>query len=42
MTAPATAVPIEKIKDAMRSTWMAGDFGVVAKTITGGAEAMNG
>jgi SAM-dependent methyltransferase len=23
----------------MRSTWMAGDFGVVAKTITGGAEA---
>jgi SAM-dependent methyltransferase len=42
MTAPATAVPIEKIKDSMRSTWMAGDFGVVAKTIVGGAEAFIG
>jgi SAM-dependent methyltransferase len=34
-----TAPPIQQIKDAMRSTWMAGDFGVVAKTIAGGAEA---
>jgi len=31
--------PIEQIKNAMRSSWMAGDFGVVAKTITVGAEA---
>jgi SAM-dependent methyltransferase len=30
-------VPIEKIKESMRATWMAGDFGVVAKTITGPA-----
>jgi 2-polyprenyl-3-methyl-5-hydroxy-6-metoxy-1,4-benzoquinol methylase len=30
---------IEQIKDSMRSTWMAGDFGVVAKTISGAAEA---
>lgn len=29
---------IEHIKKAMRATWMAGDFGVVAKTISGGAE----
>jgi SAM-dependent methyltransferase len=36
------AQPIEKIKDSMRSTWMAGDFGVVAKTISGGAEAFIG
>jgi SAM-dependent methyltransferase len=37
---PDTAAPsIEHIKSAMRSTWMAGDFGVVAKTISGGAEA---
>ena len=34
----ATALPIEKIKEGMRATWMAGDFGVVAKTITNGAE----
>jgi SAM-dependent methyltransferase len=27
-----------KIKEGMRATWMAGDFGVVAKTIAGGAE----
>ena len=34
-----TAAPsIETIKHSMRSTWMAGDFGVVAKTISGGAE----
>ncbi len=31
--------PIEKIKESMRAAWMAGDFGVVAKTISGGAEA---
>jgi SAM-dependent methyltransferase len=30
---------IEQIKDSMRSTWMAGDFGVVAKTISGAAES---
>ncbi len=35
----ATAPPIEQIKSAMRTTWMAGDFGVIAKTITAGAEA---
>jgi SAM-dependent methyltransferase len=38
-TPPAQHPPIEHIKAAMRSTWMAGDFGVVARTITGGAEA---
>ena len=38
MAAPAPP-PIEKIKESMRATWMAGDFGVVAKTITAGAEA---
>ncbi len=32
------APPIEQVKSAMRSTWMAGDFGVIAKTIAGGAE----
>lgn len=30
---------IQQIKASMRSAWMAGDFGVVAKTISGGAEA---
>jgi len=30
-------VPIQKIKESMRATWMAGDFGIVAKTITGPA-----
>lgn len=34
-----TAPPIQQIKAAMRATWMAGDFGVVAKTIAAGAEA---
>ncbi len=29
---------IEQIKDGMRATWMAGDFGVIAKTISGSAE----
>ena len=37
MTAPTP--PIQQIKDSMRATWMAGDFGVVAKTIAAGAEA---
>lgn len=31
--------PIQKLKDSMRASWMAGDFGVVARTISGGAEA---
>jgi 2-polyprenyl-3-methyl-5-hydroxy-6-metoxy-1,4-benzoquinol methylase len=31
--------PIQQIKDSMRATWMAGDFGVVAKTISADAEA---
>jgi len=30
--------PMEQIKASMRATWMAGDFGVVAKTISGAAE----
>lgn len=30
---------IEQIKNNMRASWMAGDFGVVAKTISGEAEA---
>jgi SAM-dependent methyltransferase len=31
-------VPMEQIKAAMRATWMAGDFGVVAKTVSAAAE----
>ena len=31
-----SAPPIHQIKDSMRSTWMAGDFGVVARTIASG------
>jgi 2-polyprenyl-3-methyl-5-hydroxy-6-metoxy-1,4-benzoquinol methylase len=41
VTAPQTTTPapsIEHIKASMRATWMAGDFGVVAKTISSGAE----
>jgi SAM-dependent methyltransferase len=35
----ATTTPdIGKIKESMRATWMAGDFGVVARTIAGGGE----
>ncbi|HEY0759617.1 MAG TPA: class I SAM-dependent methyltransferase [Acidisarcina sp.] len=34
MTVPSA----QQLKDAMRATWMAGDFGVVAKTISAGAE----
>lgn len=32
-------VPIEQIKAAMRAVWTAGDFGVVAKTVSSGAES---
>lgn len=38
MSSPTPALPIEQIKANMRATWMAGDFGVIAKTISGGAE----
>jgi len=34
---PATP-PIEDIKTSMRATWMAGDFGVIAKNTSGSAE----
>jgi len=36
---PAETPSIEHVKAGMRATWMAGDFGVVAKTIEGDAEA---
>ena len=39
MSSAPSAPSIDQIKSAMRSSWMAGDFGVVAKTISGGAEA---
>jgi ubiquinone/menaquinone biosynthesis C-methylase UbiE len=32
-------IPIEKIKESMRATWMAGDFGVVARRTAADAEA---
>ena len=35
----AQPVDMRKIKESMRASWMAGDFGVVAKTIAGGAAA---
>jgi SAM-dependent methyltransferase len=35
----SSGIPMEQIKASMRATWMAGDFGVVAKTIAGAAEA---
>ncbi|GAC1649943.1 MAG: class I SAM-dependent methyltransferase [Acidobacteriaceae bacterium] len=39
-SAPSTSGPsIEQIKQGMRATWMAGDFGAVAKINSGGAEA---
>ena len=38
----APAPPIEQIKASMRAAWMAGDFGVVARTITGEAEKFVG
>jgi SAM-dependent methyltransferase len=34
----STAPTIDQIKSSMRSTWMSGDFGVIAKTVTAGAE----
>jgi SAM-dependent methyltransferase len=34
----SAGVPMEQIKASMRATWMAGDFGVVAKTISWAAE----
>jgi SAM-dependent methyltransferase len=34
-----TGPSIERIKESMRASWMAGDFGVVAKTVAGSAEA---
>jgi len=37
-----TEFPIEQLKASMRATWMAGDFGVVAKTIVAAAEAFVG
>lgn len=38
----AQPVDIRKIKESMRASWMAGDFGVVAKTIAGRAEEFVG
>ena len=35
----STSAPIQQIKDSLRNAWMAGDFGVVARTISGGAES---
>ena len=32
------AVPLEKIKESMRTMWMAGDFGVIAKLTLSAAE----
>jgi 2-polyprenyl-3-methyl-5-hydroxy-6-metoxy-1,4-benzoquinol methylase len=37
-----TAVDIRELKQSMQAMWMAGDFGVVAKTISGEAEAFAG
>jgi SAM-dependent methyltransferase len=34
----SSGMPMEQIKASMRATWMAGDFGMVAKTIEGAAE----
>src|SRR6185437_389984 len=39
MSTSQAAPSIDQIKANMRNTWMAGDFGVVAKTIAAGAEA---
>jgi len=39
----ASAAPsMQQIKESMRATWMAGDFGVVAKTVAAEAEAFVG
>ena len=34
----SSGIPMEQIKAGMRATWMAGDFGVVAKTVSGAAQ----
>jgi 2-polyprenyl-3-methyl-5-hydroxy-6-metoxy-1,4-benzoquinol methylase len=34
----STTPNIDQIKSSMRSTWMAGDFGVIARTISGSAD----
>jgi 2-polyprenyl-3-methyl-5-hydroxy-6-metoxy-1,4-benzoquinol methylase len=34
----ASGPPIQHIKDSMRAIWMAGDFGIIAKTISADAE----
>ncbi|MEZ2347847.1 class I SAM-dependent methyltransferase [Terriglobus sp. RCC_193] len=34
----ATTPNIDQLKQGMRTTWMAGDFGVIARTISAGAE----
>jgi len=36
---PGSALPIEQVKAAMRSTWMAGDFGVIARNTAAAAAA---
>jgi ubiquinone/menaquinone biosynthesis C-methylase UbiE len=33
-----SGVPIERIKQSMRTTWMTGDFGIIAKTIASSAD----
>jgi SAM-dependent methyltransferase len=38
MDMASSGMPLEKIKASMRATWMAGDFGMVAKTATGAAQ----
>jgi ubiquinone/menaquinone biosynthesis C-methylase UbiE len=40
MSAPEA--PIQQIKENMRAVWMAGDFGVIAKTIASSAEEFIG
>ena len=41
-SSPSPTASIDQIKSGMRAAWMAGDFGVVAKTITAAAEAFVG
>jgi len=40
--AGGVGVDIREIKESMRAAWMAGDFGVVAKSVAGAAEAFVG
>jgi SAM-dependent methyltransferase len=35
-------LPMQQIKDSMRAAWMAGDFGVIARTVSAEAEAFVG